>query len=306
MPEPQPHQQSGRPRPLCAYPNAMKLQNNSMSPNQTRQFLRIARAIEYLYDHAAEQPDLAQVAAAVHVSPEHLQREFSAWAGISPKKMLQHISISRAKEALKNSESVAEAAHSGGLSGTGRLHDLFVGIEKMTPGEYKNGGAGLQIHYSLIPGLFGDLLAAATDKGICFMRFSDDPSAALNELRAEYPNARLIGQETAFHRRAADIFRTRCGRITLHIKGTPFQLKVWQALLDIPAGSLQSYGTVAQAVGSPNAARAVGTAVGQNPVALLIPCHRVIRESGIIGGYRWQRGRKMAILAHELGDADDA
>ena len=284
----------------------MKLQNNSMSPNQTRQFLRIARAIEYLYDHAAEQPDLAQVAAAVHVSPEHLQREFSAWAGISPKKMLQHISISRAKAALKNSESVAEAAHSGGLSGTGRLHDLFVGIEKMTPGEYKNGGAGLQIHYTLIPGLFGDLLAAATDKGICFMRFLDDPSAALNELRAEYPNARLIGQETAFHRRAADIFRTRCGRITLHIKGTPFQLKVWQALLDIPAGSLQSYGTVAQAVGSPNAARAVGTAVGQNPVALLIPCHRVIRESGIIGGYRWQRGRKMAILAHELGDADDA
>ena len=306
MPEPQPHQQSGRPRPLCAYPNAMKLQNNSMSPNQTRQFLRIARAIEYLYDHAAEQPDLAQVAAAVHVSPEHLQREFSAWAGISPKKMLQHISISRAKAALKNSESVAEAAHSGGLSGTGRLHDLFVGIEKMTPGEYKNGGAGLQIHYSLILGPFGDLLAAATDKGICFMRFSDTPAAALDELRAEYPNARLIGQETAFHRRAADIFRTRCGRITLHIKGTPFQLKVWQALLNIPAGSLQSYGTVAQRIGSPNAARAVGTAIGQNPVALLIPCHRVIRESGIIGGYRWQRGRKMAILAHELGDADDA
>ena len=211
-----------------------------MSPNQIRQFTRIARAIEYLYDHAAEQPDLAQVAAAVHVSPEHLQREFSAWAGISPKKMLQHISISRAKAALKNSESVAEAAHSGGLSGTGRLHDLFVGIEKMTPGEYKNGGAGLQINYSLIPGPFGDLLAAATDKGICFMRFSDDPSAALNELRAEYPNARLIGQETAFHRQAADIFRTRHGRVTLHIKGTPFQLKVWQALLDIPAGSLQN------------------------------------------------------------------
>ena len=242
----------------------------------------------------------------MHVSSEHLQREFSAWAGISPKKMLQHISISRAKEALKNSESVAEAAHCGGLSGTGRLHDLFINIEKMTPGEYKNGGAGLQIDYCLIPSPFGDLLAAATHKGICFMRFSDDLSTALDELRAEYPNARLIGQETAFHRQAADIFRTRCGRITLHIKGTPFQLKVWQALLDIPAGSLQSYGTVAQAVGSPNAARAVGTAVGQNPVALLIPCHRVIRESGIIGGYRWQRGRKIAILAQELGDTDDA
>ena len=220
--------------------------------------------------------------------------------------MLQHISINRAKAALKNSESVAEAAHSGGLSGTGRLHDLFINIEKMTPGEYKNGGAGLQIDYSLIPGPFGDLLAAATDKGICFMRFSDDPSAALDELRTEYPNARLIGQETAFHRQAADIFRTQRGRVTLHIKGTPFQLKVWQALLNIPAGSLQSYGTVAQAAGSPNAARAVGTAVGQNPVALLIPCHRVIRESGIIGGYRWQRGRKIAILAQELGDTDDA
>ena len=273
-----------------------------MNLNQTRQFLRIARAIEYLYDHAAEQPDLAQVAAAVHVSPEHLQREFSAWAGISPKKMLQHISISRAKAALKNSESVAEAAHSGGLSGTGRLHDLFVGIEKMTPGEYKNGGAGLQIDYSLIPGPFGDLLAAATDKGICFMRFSDDPSAALNELRAEYPNARLIGQETAFHRQAADIFRTRCGRITLHIKGTPFQLKVWQALLDIPAGSLQSYGTVAQAVGSPNAARAVGTTVGQNPVALLIPCHRVIGSDGKLTGYAGGLNRKQSLLALERGE----
>ena len=273
-----------------------------MNLNQTRQFLRIARAIEYLYDHAAEQPDLAQVAAVVHVSPEHLQREFSAWAGISPKKMLQHISINRAKAALKNSESVAEAAHSGGLSGTGRLHDLFVGIEKMTPGEYKNGGAGLQINYSLIPGPFGDLLAAATDKGICFMRFSDDPSAALNELRAEYPNARLIGQETAFHRQAADIFRTQCGRITLHIKGTPFQLKVWQALLDIPAGSLQSYGTVAQAVGSPTAVRAVGTVVGQNPVALLIPCHRVIGSDGKLTGYAGGLNRKQSLLALERGE----
>ena len=180
----------------------------------------------------------------------------------------------------------------------------------MTPGEYKNGGAGLQIHYSLIPGPFGDLLAAATDKGICFMRFSDDLSATLDELRAEYPNARLVERETECHRQAAKAFGSpsdRCGgSVTLHIKGTPFQLKVWQALLAIPAGRLQSYGAVAQAAGSPNAARAVGTAVGQNPVALLIPCHRVIRESGIIGGYRWQRGRKMVILAQELGDTDDA
>ena len=281
-----------------------------MNLNQTRQFLRIARAIEYLYDHAAEQPDLAQVAAAVHVSPEHLQREFSAWAGISPKKMLQHISISRAKEALKNSESVAEAAHCGGLSGTGRLHDLFINIEKMTPGEYKNGGTGLQIDYCLIPSPFGDLLAAATDKGICFMRFSDDlSSAALDELRAEYPNARLVERETESHRQVAKAFGSpsdRCGgSVTLHIKGTPFQLKVWQALLAIPAGRLQSYGAVAQAAGSPKAARAVGTAIGKNPVAVLIPCHRVIRESGIIGSYRWQRGRKMAILAHELGESND-
>ena len=175
-----------------------------MNLNQTRQFLRIARAIEYLYDHAAEQPDLAQVAAVVHVSPEHLQREFSAWAGISPKKMLQHISISRAKEALKNSESVAEAAHCGGLSGTGRLHDLFVGIEKMTPGEYKNGGAGLQINYSLIPGPFGDLLAAATDKGICFMRFSDDPSAPSSAGRLKncqhfHPNYQATQTHSAYN-----------------------------------------------------------------------------------------------------------
>ena len=179
----------------------------------------------------------------------------------------------------------------------------------MTPGEYKNGGAGLQIDYCLIPSPFGDLLAAATHKGICFMRFSDDLSTALDELRAEYPNARLVERETECHRQAAKAFGSpfdRCGgSVTLHIKGTPFQLKVWQALLAIPAGRLQSYGAVAQAAGLPKAARAVGTAIGKNPVAVLIPCHRVIRESGIIGGYRWQRGRKMAILAHELGEPDD-
>ena len=270
----------------------------------TPQFARIAAAIEYLYDHAAEQPDLAEVAAQVHVSPEHLQREFQAWAGISPKKMLQHISVSRAKEALKRSESVAEAAFASGLSGTGRLHDLFVSIEGMTPGEYKNGGAGLQIAYHFAASPFGEVLTAATGKGVCFMMFADERETALQALYAEYPNAGFTEAENEFHRSAMQIFSAPGqGKIPLHLKGTPFQLKVWQALLSIPAGCLKSYGSLAADIGRPTAARAVGTAVGSNPVAVLIPCHRVIRESGIIGGYRWQRGRKMALLAKELENA---
>ena len=301
------HQESGRQQPPTRVTIDHRLKNRShlMDPTDTPQFARMAKAIEYLYDHAAEQPDLAEVAALVHLSPAHLQREFQAWAGISPKKMLQYISASRAKAALKRHESVTEAALAGGLSGSGRLHDLLVNIEGMTPGEYKNGGAGLRMAYHFAESPFGELLIAATLKGVCWMAFADERSTALQALQEEYPQADWVEEENDFHRQAMQVFRGSDGtRVSLHLKGTPFQLKVWQALLNIPAGCLKSYGGLAAELGTPKAARAVGSAVGRNPVAVLIPCHRVIRESGVIGGYRWQRGRKMALLAHELGDTE--
>ncbi len=271
-------------------------------------FARVAAAIEYLYDHAREQPELEDVAAHVHVSPMHLQRQFQQLAGVSPKKMLQHLSLENAKAVLAQQGSVLDAALEAGLSGSGRLHDLFVHIEGMTPGEYKSGAAGLVMAYDFYPSPFGEVLLAATDKGLCQMAFADDRETALHELRQEYPNATCTRAAHPLHPRALAIFTPEAPGtpIPLHLKGTPFQLKVWQALLKIPQGCLKSYGQLAADIGEPRAARAVGSAVGANPVAVLIPCHRVIRESGVIGQYRWQRGRKMALLAHELGRADAA
>ena len=265
-------------------------------------FARVARAIEYLYDHFQEQPDLDTVAAKVHVSPQHLQRQFQSLAGVSPKKMLQYLSIEHAKTVLQAQGSVQDAAYAAGLSGGGRLHDLFVSIEGMTPGEYKNGGAGLDIAYVFADSPFGEVLVAATDKGICWLAFADGRAAAAAALRAEFPQAACREQAHPLHQRALAVFGGgKPQTVPLHLKGTPFQLKVWQALLRIPAGALQSYGGIAAGLGRAKAARAVGSAVGRNPVAVLIPCHRVIRESGVIGQYRWQRGRKMALLACELG-----
>lgn len=266
---------------------------------QTVQFGRIAAAIEYLYDHAADQPTRAQVSQAVHVSPEYLQRQFQQWAGVSPKKMLQHTSLERVKAALTGQQSTLDAAWSSEFSGTGRLHDAFVTIEGMTPGEYKNGGANLRIVWRYAASPFGMVLIAATDKGICHMAFANNPDAALTNLRAEYPNAQLHEGEHPFHEQALSIFGGGGERIALHLKGTPFQVQVWRALLNIPQGAVQRYGSVAESIGRPRAARAVG----HNPVAMIIPCHRVIRESGVIGDYLWGRGRKMALLAQELGAA---
>lgn len=266
-------------------------------------FIRIAEAIEYLYDHFQTQPSLNEVAAKIGVSPAHFQRQFQDWAGISPKKMLQFISIEHAKTVLQAQGSVQNAAfESGGLSGSSRLHDLFVSIEGMTPGEYKNGGAGLTVDYAFAPTAFGDVLIAATPKGICWLAFADDRRQSLQDLQHEYPQANFRQHSNILHEQALSALGGNAtAPLPLHLKGTPFQLKVWQALLSIPAGKLSSYGELAAQIGKPTAARAVGTAIGHNPVAVLIPCHRVIRESGIIGGYRWQRGRKMALLAKELG-----
>ncbi|TNH09372.1 bifunctional transcriptional activator/DNA repair enzyme AdaA [Testudinibacter sp. TR-2022] len=269
---------------------------------EDHQFARIAKAIEYLYDHADEQPSLEMVAAQVYLSPEHFLRQFQAWAGVSPKKFLQYISVERAKQVLQNQGNMQEAAFAGGLSSAGRLHDLFVRIEGMTPGEYKNGGAGLAIDYAFADTPFGGVLIAATHRGVCFMAFDDD-GTALAALRKEFPHAALQAKHNRFHDEDLAFFQHASAKKTihLHLKGTPFQLKVWQALLGIREGGLASYGDIAERIGKPSATRAVGTAVGANPVAVLIPCHRVIRQSGVIGGYRWARGRKMALLACEIG-----
>lgn len=275
-----------------------------MTPAEQIQFARIAAAIEFLYDHHREQPDLAAVAAHVHLSPQHLQRQFQQWAGISPKKMLQHISIENAKRILHAQGSVQDAALASGLSGTGRLHDLFTTIEGMTPGEYKNGGAGLQIDWQLVASPYGSVLVANTGKGICFLSFADEPAAERARLQALFPNAELRNAASQMQAQALHALQQPPQQpLALHIKGTPFQLKVWQALLNIPRGQLADYGTLAARIGHPKACRAVGTAVGSNPVAVLIPCHRVIRQTGMVGGYRWHRGRKIALLGKELESA---
>lgn len=274
----------------------------------TPAFARVAAAIEYLYDHAREQPSLEEIAAHVHVSPAHLQRQFQALAGVSPKKMLQHLSLAHAKAVLARQGSVQQAALAAGLSGGGRLHDLFVTIEGMTPGAYKTGGVGLEIRYQFAATPWGEALLAATGQGLCWLAFADERAAALADLQQEYPQARHLHAPHPIHARALAALTGQHGDapLPLHLKGTPFQLKVWQALLAIPEGRLQSYGGLAAAIGQPAASRAVGSAVGRNPVAVLIPCHRVIRESGVIGGYRWQRGRKIALLARELSAHDES
>ncbi len=266
-------------------------------------FTRIAQAIEYINTHFKQQPNLDEVAEKIHLSPAHFQRMFTEWAGTSPKKFLQYISLSHAKKLLKDDRlTLFDAAHETGLSGTGRLHDLFVNIEGMTPAEYKNGGKNLHINYSFAESPFGNLLVASTPKGICYMAFAEEETKALEDLRAKFPNARFQQKLDLLQQNALSIFQndwSKLGEIKLHLKGTDFQLKVWETLLKIPMGKLSTYGAIAEQIGNPKASRAVGTAIGSNPVAFLIPCHRVIQSSGIFGGYMWGTTRKTAIIGWE-------
>lgn len=274
----------------------------------TAEYQRIAKAITYLQAHFRDQPALDDVAAHVGVSPFHFQRMFTAWAGVSPKKFNQYLSLEYAKSVLRpGGASVLDAALATGLSGTGRLHDLFVGIEAMTPGEYKNGGAGLVMDYGFVPSPFGEMLAASTAKGICHMAFVQDRASGIAALAAQFPAAKLRAQTTAQHMAVQAVFgkkRDDLPSVKLHLRGTDFQLKVWQALLRIPQGCLATYGDLAKEIGKPAAARAVGTAVGTNPVAYLIPCHRVIQSSGHIGGYMWGPDRKTAMIGWEAAQRE--
>jgi AraC family transcriptional regulator, regulatory protein of adaptative response / methylated-DNA-[protein]-cysteine methyltransferase len=266
-------------------------------------FNRIAESIEYLTQNFRKQPSLDEVAEKIHVSPFHFQRLFSEWAGVSPKKFLQFLTIDHAKTILKEKgTTLFDAAFETGLSGTGRLHDLFINIEGMTPGEYKNGGEHLCINYSFAESPFGNILVASTPKGICYMAFANDEQQALLDLQQRFPNASYKQITDLIQQNALYIFShdwSQLDQVKLHLKGTPFQLKVWEALLKIPMGALTTYKIIARGIDNPNALRAVGSAIGQNPVAFIIPCHRVIQSAGTFGNYHWGSQRKTAMIGWE-------
>jgi len=269
---------------------------------------RIAAAIDYIKQNFKQQPNLDELAEKVNLSPFHFQRLFSDWAGVSPKKFLQYISIEYAKEILKTKQATLfDAAYETGLSGTGRLHDLFVKIEGMTTGEYKNGGESLSINYSFNESPFGDILLASTTIGVCYLAFSEDQQSSLNFLFNRFPNAKFGEQHDTLQQNALCIFThdwSKLNQVKLHLKGTDFQLKVWEMLLKIPMGQLSTYGNIAKDLINPNASRAVGTAIGSNPVAFLIPCHRVIQANGMLGGFMWGTTRKTAIIGWEAAKAN--
>jgi AraC family transcriptional regulator of adaptative response/methylated-DNA-[protein]-cysteine methyltransferase len=269
------------------------------------EYERIARVIRHLEAHHAEQPDLATLAQVAGMSPYHFHRLFSTWAGITPKDFLQCLTLSHAKDLLQKGASVLDAALGSGLSGPGRLHDLCVILESATPGEVKSGGAGWRLGAGFAYSPFGRCLIATGPRGLCHLSFHDEDGAvAWSALHAHWPGARLTRDDAAAERLVAEIFtlRTPCSaRSTLRafVQGTSFQVRVWRALLQVPPGALVSYGRLAAAIDEPRAARAVGAAVGRNPLAYLIPCHRVIRETGVIGAYHWGAVRKRAMLAWE-------
>lgn len=260
-------------------------------------YQRIEKVIAYVDAHRQEQPRLEKLASVAGLSPFHFHRLFARWAGVTPKDFVRFVTAQDAK-ALLSREDVLGAALEAGLSGPGRLHDLLVTVEAVTPGEWRRRGAGLELRYGFHDTPFGEALFALTPRGLCHLAFVDDHGSALRVLRKKWPKAALREDAKGTAAVATAAFG-RKGKLHLVLSGTPFQLKVWEALLRIPRGRAASYADVARAVGAPGATRAVGTAVGANPVACLIPCHRVLRGTGAFGGYRWGLARKRALLACE-------
>ncbi len=269
----------------------------------------IEQAIRYIDAHRHEQPDLTTLARALGLSPYHLQRVFQEWVGVSPKKFMQYLTLQHARQQLQKARSVLDAAYDTGLSGPGRLHDLFVQIQSITPGEYRRACAGIKIYYGKFDSPFGDCMLAATSRGVCFMGFyaPEEKETFMDDMRQRFPLAVFIADPAQTAPYFERIFERRYKnkRIELFLKGTPFQLQVWEALLRIPEGLVCSYGDIARMIGKPKAGRAVGHAVGQNPVSYLIPCHRVIRSMGISGDYHWGAARKKALLAWEAARRDE-
>jgi len=268
---------------------------------------RIAKAIAFIAQRVDSQPTLEEVAAHLHLSPFHFQRLFSRWAGVTPKRFLQVLTVARAKRLLGEARPLLEVADGLGLSSASRLYDHFVQLEAVTPGEFKTRGAGLVIRFAVQETPFGPAFIAMTPRGICHFAFVDGGGidVELAALRAQWPLAELCedgrpSQAVIEAMFGASVRRELRLPISLHVSGTNFQISVWKALLNIAPATVASYAQVAEAVGRPKAARAVGQAVGANPVALLIPCHRVIQQSGALGGYHWGTSRKQAIQAWEL------
>lgn len=270
---------------------------------QELNYERIASAITYLQDNFQKKPSLDELAEHVHLSPFHFQRLFTEWAGTSPKKFLQFLQLEYAKNLLREKEYNLFDTHIlTGVSSTSRLHDLFVHIEGMSPAEFKQAGEGLTLSYSFQSSPFGQCLLASTDKGLCYMAFIKDKEQGIADLQKRFKQAQLKEELTPIHTEAMRIFDQEDGslaNIKLHLKGTAFQLKVWQALLQIPTGEVRTYQAIAEQIDKPTASRAVGTAIGQNPIAFLIPCHRVIQRSGHTGGYHWEPIRKTLMLGWE-------
>ncbi len=266
---------------------------------------RIATAIEYIVDHVDDQPSLDDIAEHLSLSPHHFQRLFCRWAGISPKRFLQTLTVQQAKKLLKESSTVMDATHELGLSSSARLHDHFVTLEGITPGEYKSRGEGLEIRYGTHESPFGEVFLATTKRGICHLIFLDqdqrqtDIDQAIYVIQNKFYGADLQKDQILTRQIVKKIFSNKKENLSLITVGTNFQINVWKALLQIPSGQVSTYGTIAKMIGNAKASRAVGRAVGANPISYIIPCHRVIQSTGVIGNYRWGATRKKAILIWE-------
>jgi AraC family transcriptional regulator of adaptative response/methylated-DNA-[protein]-cysteine methyltransferase len=269
-------------------------------------YARIEQVIYYLEQNASQQPRLSEIAEHIHLSEYHFQRLFTHWVGISPKRFLQFITKEHAKQLLSKSASIMEAAYHVGLSSPGRLHDLFITWEAVTPGEFKRHGEGLTIHYGFHPSPFGDVLLGMTDRGVCNLSFvmHSKESHTLNALQQSWPKARLVQNPSITQPLIARIFHRKGSApdepLKIYLRGSNFQLKVWEALLRIPSGNVVSYGDIARYLGKPGASRAVGNALAHNPVAVVIPCHRVISSLGEFGNYHYGEARKIALLGWEM------
>jgi len=272
-------------------------------------YQRVRAAIAYCSEHWRAQPQLEEIAAHIGLSPAHFQRLFTRWAGLSPKAFLQAITLDHAKALLTDSASVLDATYEVGLSGPSRLHDLFVTHEAMSPGEYKARGAGLEVRHGFHPSPFGLALVMVTARGLAGLAFADPggEAEALDDMTGRWPNARFVADQAATAPTASRIFDS--GRwspetpLRVHLIGTDFEIRVWETLLRIPMGRATTYSDLADALGKPKAARAVGAAVGRNPISFVVPCHRVLGKSGALTGYHWGLTRKQAILGWEAGKA---
>jgi AraC family transcriptional regulator of adaptative response/methylated-DNA-[protein]-cysteine methyltransferase len=269
---------------------------------RNRQYKLISETILWVTEHQSSQPDLQRLSSEMGVSPHHLQRTFQTWAGVSPKQFLKSLTRNAALDRLKKGSSVLDASLGAGLSGPGRLHDLLISTDALTPGEIRKHGEGVQLDYGFGETLFGKALVAWTSRGVNFLGFCEEKGAesTLASLQEQWANASFRESTTAAQRWLDRIFSGSNEKpVPLWLRGSPFQLKVWEALLEIPEGTHSTYGQLAARIGHPGAARAVGTAVGGNPVSWIIPCHRVIRQMGEMGGYRWGGLTKRAMIGYE-------